>query len=226
MDESELQQNGPAEAGPAEADAEEMKAMFGKKKKKGTKKKKADDEAADQKAEEFVDGSGQPFVKGKLHPYSFLLSRLYERINESNPELGQRKRYTLKPPQVVRVGSKKVAWINFAEICKMMNRSQDHVNQFVLAELGTEGSVAGDDQLVLKGKYGPKHMESLLRKYIDEYVKCHMCKSPNTALQRDAATRLYTLICYNCTAQRTVSQIKSGFHAVARGERKKAKAAT
>lgn len=42
----------------------------------------------------------------------------------------------------------------------------DHVHQFVLAELGTEGSIAGDGQLVLKGKYGPKNIESLLRKYI------------------------------------------------------------
>lgn len=49
-----------------------------------------------------------------------------------------------------------------------MNRSQDHVFQFVLAELGTEGSIAGDGQLVLKGKYGPKHIEALLRKYISE----------------------------------------------------------
>lgn len=49
-----------------------------------------------------------------------------------------------------------------------MNRSQDHVYQFVLAELGTEGSIAGEGQLVLKGRYGTRHVESLLRKYISE----------------------------------------------------------
>lgn len=47
-----------------------------------------------------------------------------------------------------------------------MQRSPDHVLQFVLAELGTEGSPGGDGQLTLKGKFGPKHIESLLRKYI------------------------------------------------------------
>lgn len=35
--------------------------------------------------------------------------------------------------------------------------------------LGTEGSIAGDGQLVLKGKYGPKHIEALLRKYISRF---------------------------------------------------------
>merc|ERR1712060_806705 len=77
----------------------------------------------------------------------------------------------------VRVGSKKVAWVNFREICSMMNRTEDHVTQFVLAEFGTEGSIAGDGQLILRGRYMPKHAESLLRKYIKEFVTCEMCKA-------------------------------------------------
>eukprot|EP00922_Rhytidocystis_sp_ex-Travisia-forbesii_P064449 GHVS01095769.1.p2 GENE.GHVS01095769.1~~GHVS01095769.1.p2 ORF type:complete len:107 (-),score=10.19 GHVS01095769.1:258-578(-) len=104
-----------------------------------------------------------------------------------------------------------------------MNRAQDHVFQFVLAELGTEGSIAGDGQLVLRGKYGPKHIEGLLRKYITEYVTCQMCKSPNTTMERDSRTRLFNQKCASCGANRSVTTIKSGFHAVGRGERRKAK---
>eukprot|EP00920_Eleutheroschizon_duboscqi_P003378 GHVT01007885.1.p1 GENE.GHVT01007885.1~~GHVT01007885.1.p1 ORF type:complete len:107 (+),score=18.86 GHVT01007885.1:517-837(+) len=104
-----------------------------------------------------------------------------------------------------------------------MNRSAEHVHQFVVAELGTEGNVAGDGQLVLKGKYGPKHIEALLRKYITEYVTCQMCKSPNTSMERDSRTRLWTQYCAACGANRSVTTIKSGFHAVGRGERRKAK---
>lgn len=51
-----------------------------------------------------------------------------------------------------------------------MQRTPDHVLQFVLAELGTEGSIGGDGQLTLKGKFGPKHIESLLRKYISTFL--------------------------------------------------------
>jgi hypothetical protein len=58
--------------------------------------------------------------------------------------------------------------------------------QFVVAELGTEGSIDGNNRLVLRGKYVPKGIESLLRKYIGEYVACTTCKSPNTALSRDS----------------------------------------
>merc|ERR1712187_227629 len=98
---------------------------------------------------------------------------------------------------------------------------------------GTEGSVAGtattrsegsgcDGQLILKGRYQPKHCESLLRKYIKEYVTCEMCKSANTQLTKDSSTRLFMVMCDNCGASRTASSIKSGYHAVTRGDRRAA----
>lgn len=104
-----------------------------------------------------------------------------------------------------------------------MQRQSDHVTQFVLAELGTEGSISGDGQLILKGRFGPKHIESLLRKYITEYVTCSMCRSPQTTLERDSRTRLFNILCAACGANRSVTSIRSGFHAVSRADRRKAK---
>ncbi|KAK2195445.1 bifunctional Translation initiation factor IF2-IF5 domain/Zinc finger [Babesia duncani] len=179
----------------------------------GQKKKKK--RPVDTTETEIIDGTGALFVRGHVYPYEELLARIQTMINQNNPDLTGSKRYTLKPPQVVRVGSKKVAWINFKDLCRIMGRSIDHVHQFVLAELGTEGSIAGDGQLVLKGKYGPKNIESLLRKYISrliycvciaaEYVTCSMCKSPNTTMERDARARLFTQHCEACGANRLVN---------------------
>ncbi|CAE7259658.1 Eif2s2 [Symbiodinium sp. CCMP2456] len=215
---------------------EEQVFDFGSKKKKKTKdkKEKADkDEGAKEEGEVKLQGV-EGWTQGELHPYKDLLERLYKIIEEHNPEVGNKERYILKPPQVVRVGSKKVAWVNFSEICSMMKRPVDHVVQFVLAEFGTEGSVAGsattraegqgqDGQLVLKGRYQPKHCESLLRKYIKEYVTCEMCKSASTTLRKDPSTRLTMVECSKCGATRTAASIKAGFHAVTRGDRKAAK---
>ena len=38
----------------------------------------------------------------------------------------------------------------------MMNRAPDHVFQFMMAELGTEGSIDGNQRLVIKGKFVTK----------------------------------------------------------------------
>ena len=77
--------------------------------------------------------------------------------------------------------------------------------------------------MVLKGRFVPKKVESLLRKYISEYVTCAMCRSPDTVLTRDSVSRLYFVNCNSCGASRTVASIKSGFHAVKRGERRRAR---
>merc|ERR1712151_1491678 len=112
---------------------------------------------------------------------------------------------------IVRVGSKKVGWVNFTEICNMMKRPVEHVMQFVLAEFGTEGSVAGDGQLILKGRYQDRHAESLLRKYVKEFVKCLMCKGCNTDLKREASSRLYFVECFDCGARRAATNIRQGY---------------
>lgn len=201
------------------AEEEEPEFDFGSKKKSKKKKKEANDDAAE--GGELV-GAGE-WQRGEEYTYDFLLSRLYEIIEAKNPTLGTTKKYIMKPPQMVRVGSKKVGWVNFTEICNMMSRPTEHVMGFVLAEFGTEGNMAGEGQLILKGRYLDKHAESLLRKYIKQFVTCEMCKSANTTLNRDSSTRLFNVSCGNCGASRTAASIKSGYHATTRADRRAAK---
>ena len=62
---------------------------------------------------------------GREYKYEELLDRMYSLLVANNPELaGDRKRFLMKPPQVVREGSKRVVIINFGDICKTLNRSQ------------------------------------------------------------------------------------------------------
>lgn len=105
-----------------------------------------------------------------------------------------------------------------------MKRSPEHVLAFFLAELGTTGAVDGSDRLMLRGRYVPKYIESLLRKYISEYVTCQMCNQLETLLTRDPVTRLYFMNCNSCGSSRSVNAIKSGYHALGRGERRRARA--
>jgi translation initiation factor 2 subunit 2 len=60
-------------------------------------------------------------------------------MREKNPEMvaGEKKRLVMKPPQVMRVGTKKTSFANFTEICKMLHRQPKHLLAFLLAELGT-----------------------------------------------------------------------------------------
>jgi len=146
--------------------------------------------------------------------YDELLERVYKIMREKNPamDFGEKRKFVIQPPQVSRIGSKKTAFLNFVDICKLLKRTPKHLLSFLLAELGTSGSIDGNNQLIIKGKFQPKHLESVLRKYIKEYVTCHTCKSAETKLEKD--TRLNFLQCETCGSRCSVAAIKSGFQAV------------
>jgi len=148
------------------------------------------------------------------YTYDELLKRVFDIMREKNPDMvaGERKKFNMKPPRVMRVGTKKSSFANFKEICKLLHRQPEHLLAFLLAELGTSGSIDGNDQLIIKGRFQPKQIENVLRSYIKEYVTCHTCKSRETMLQKD--TRLYFLQCETCGSRCSVASIKSGFQAV------------
>lgn len=47
-------------------------------------------------------------------------------------------------------------------------------------QLGASGSIDGKQRLIVKGRFQPKSIENVLRKYMIEYVLCSLCKSNDT----------------------------------------------
>ncbi|UJR26135.1 hypothetical protein I4U23_007479 [Adineta vaga] len=151
-------------------------------------------------------------VQGE-YTYDDLLSRVFNIIREKNPNVieGEKIKLTLKPPQVARIGTKRTSFSNFGEICKSLKRQEKHLHQYLLAELGTNGSIDANNALIIKGRFQQKQIESVLRSYIKEYVICKTCRSPDTLLQKEE--RLSVLLCNNCRSRYFVSGIKTGFQA-------------
>ena len=202
---------------------------FGKKKKK-KKKKKDEDEEGDGEEDEGATtstGSGLPWDgTSRDYHYDEMLGRVFGILREKNPALSEKTKTIIKPPQVLREGTKKTVFSNLMEICNAMHRNHDHVIQYMMAELGTSGTLDGQNRLIIKGRFLPKVFEGVLRHYFIEYVICQMCKSSDTQLVKDPKTRLSNCVCQACGASRSVSAIQKGFQAVGRGDRRKARNAT
>jgi len=232
LQEMSLAESAPTESSEAQADDEaqgeqnegEMDFRLPLKKppkKKKKKKKKAaalneDQDELEEGGESGVGVSGSQTWGDTDRDYTYdeLFKRVFDIMREKNPDMiaGEKKRFVMKPPQVMRIGTKKSSLANFAEICKMLHRQPKHLLAFLLAELGTSGSLDANSQLIIKGRFQQKQIETVLRGYIKEYVTCHTCRSPDTILQKD--TRLYFLQCETCGSRCSVTSIKSGFQAV------------
>ncbi|EKX37716.1 translation initiation factor 2, beta subunit [Guillardia theta CCMP2712] len=190
------------------------------KKKKKTKKPK-DDEEDGAKSGAVSD----PKDKGPndIYPYAEILQRVYDAISEKNPELMGGKKFTMIPPQVAREGSKKTVFVNFKEMAKKMHRTMEHVMSYFNAELGVPCSLDPEGKLTFKGRFTPKQIESVVRKYMLAYVQCQMCKNYDSQLVKDSMTRLTFLECNRCGARMSVQNVEKGFHATNRADRKAAK---
>ncbi|GJS83648.1 eukaryotic translation initiation factor 2 subunit beta [Tanacetum coccineum] len=92
------------------------------------------------------------------------------------------ERRDMSPPRVRHEGIKKTAIVNFKELCQAMHRKPEHVMTFLEAELGTTGSLDSYHKLELNGRFVPKNLEGILKRYADKYVICYSCESENTSL--------------------------------------------
>ncbi|QPG76311.1 hypothetical protein FOA43_003697 [Brettanomyces nanus] len=156
-------------------------------------------------------------------PYISLLDRFYEVLREKNPEMagGQHQKLRIPPPEVARDGNKKTVFVNVQVIAHVLQRNPEHLIQYLFAELGTSGSIDGEKRLIIKGRFQAKNLESVLRRYIQEYVICQTCKSMNTELKRESTNRLHFIVCKACGSTKSVSSIKTGYQAQIGANRRK-----
>ena len=158
-----------------------------------------------------VPAGEQSEVIKEEYTYDELLERVYNLIKNHNPELSsERANLKIPAPQINSVGKLRSAWMNFNAFVEGLNRPQEHLLNFVKGELGAEMNVAGTegDQLFIKAKVTKNQIEQILRKYIQEYVKCPNCKSFKTIIKRDQATRLQQLFCESCKTEKTIQSVK------------------
>lgn len=142
--------------------------------------------------------------------YAYLLNRIFSNIRENNPHFQLYKKLIIPPPQLIGLSSNKKTMIcNFSTIVSIINRSIDHVKCYFFSELNAKGSIDSMNRLIIKGKFVQRQIESIFKKYINEYVICDSCKKFDTILMKDQVTRIYFMKCNICNSSRSVELLKN-----------------
>lgn len=105
-------------------------------------------------------------------------------------------------PNVVRVNRSSL-WTNMQPTAQQLNRTTDHLVQFVTIELSCKTSVTGEEHLNMGGKFNSKNLQTVLTKYIKDYVQCPQCLGGATRMEKDAVLRTWFVIC-DCGGRRSV----------------------
>ncbi|XP_010424013.1 PREDICTED: eukaryotic translation initiation factor 2 subunit beta [Camelina sativa] len=128
--------------------------------------------------------------------YKELLRRAFDRLRDDDLEAStERPRTVMMPPHLLAQGTVTVC-LNFADLCRTMHRKPDHVMKFLLLQMDTKGLLNKQQRLEMKGLVSHRDFQAVLRRYIDAFVICICCKSPDTALGE--YNGLFTLRCEMC----------------------------
>ena len=172
---------------------------FTKKKKKKPKKPKKAKGESKKKVTDFQDP----------YEYDFLLARAREILNKNNPFKTKVKKMKMKPVQLEQLAKKKYKWTNFKEFSDILKRPPLHIAQFIEIELALDVLIA-NDKLKMEGRRIDKEeIQSILKKYIMEYVKCPQCSGTDTLMEKDTAIRSMVMKCESCQSKTTIQPLKN-----------------
>ncbi|MCD6445907.1 translation initiation factor IF-2 subunit beta [Candidatus Bathyarchaeota archaeon] len=132
--------------------------------------------------------------------YEELLKRAYSQIPETALK---RERLELPRLEYSVVGMRTIIH-NFKEIADVLNRDPQHILKFLTREMATAATLQGS-RVIFQGKFPPETFQRLLRRYMEKFVICPICKRPDTKIVKEK--RLSFLVCQACGAKSPVQQL-------------------
>ena len=130
--------------------------------------------------------------------YEKLLKRIDGERSKNSAETDSR--FELPPVDVMWEGQRTYLR-NFSDFPKIMRRNSAKLLQYLSKEFAVPAERIGDSAMFI-GKRDPDDFTRLLKIYINDYIMCPTCKSPDTRTEKEK--RISFLICEACGAKSTI----------------------
>ncbi|MEM1506906.1 MAG: translation initiation factor IF-2 subunit beta [Candidatus Bathyarchaeia archaeon] len=134
------------------------------------------------------------------HEYEEMLNEAYKQLPS---EVFKRERLEVPRASSATFGSRTFL-NNFREICDTLNRDPVHVLRYLSKEMATSGAIEGS-RAVFQGRFENEDFDRLIRRYMEEFVICPICKRPDTKIIKEK--RFNFLVCEACGAKSPVRRI-------------------
>jgi len=134
--------------------------------------------------------------------YSY--EELLKRARSQFPEVvSKRERLELPRTSLSVIGMRTVVH-NFKEVAEALNRDPQHLLKFLTREMATAATMQ-EARVIFQGKFSRETLERLIRRYMESFVICPVCKRPDTKIVKEK--RLSFLVCEACGAKSSVRQL-------------------
>jgi len=130
--------------------------------------------------------------------YEKLLKRIEKNLIK-NSKVAE-DRFELPPVDVMWEGQRTYLR-NFSDFPKIMRRDPAKLLQYLSKEFAVPAERIGDSAMFV-GRRDPDDFTRLLKIYVNDYIMCPTCKSPDTRTEKEK--RISFLICEACGAKSTI----------------------
>jgi len=130
--------------------------------------------------------------------YEKLLKRIEKNLLQNSEATDSR--FELPPVDVMWEGQKTYLR-NFVEYSEIMRRDPAKLLQYLSKEFAVPAERVGDTAMFI-GKRDPDDFTRLLKIYVNDYIRCLTCQSPDTRIEKEK--RIHFLICEACGAKSTI----------------------
>jgi len=130
--------------------------------------------------------------------YEKMLKRIEKNLTKNSKVTDDR--FELPPVDVMWEGQKTYLR-NFIEYPKIMRRDPAKLLQYLSKEFAVPAERIGDSAMFI-GRRDPDDFTRLLKIYVNDYIMCPTCKSPDTRTEKEK--RISFLICEACGAKSTI----------------------
>ena len=134
----------------------------------------------------------------KKTAYEKLLKRIDGERSKNSAEIDSR--FELPPVDVMWEGQRTYLR-NFSDFPKIMRRDSAKLLQYLSKEFAVPAERIGDSAMFI-GRRDPDDFTRLLKIYVNDYIMCPTCKSPDTRTEKEK--RISFLICEACGAKSTI----------------------
>jgi translation initiation factor 2 subunit 2 len=132
--------------------------------------------------------------------YDDLLARARSQI----PEVAiKQERMELPRLRMSVIGMRTIVH-NFKEVADALNRDPQHIVKFLTGEMATAATMQ-EGRAIFQGKFNSDTLTTLLRRYMESFIVCPVCKRPDTRVVKEK--RLSFLVCSACGARSSVKNI-------------------
>jgi translation initiation factor 2 subunit 2 len=141
-------------------------------------------------------------VRKKMMAYDY--DELLKRARSQIPEVAVKKERLELPRLRMSVIGMRTIIYNFKEIADALNRDPQHIMKFLTGEMAT-AATSQEGRVIFQGKFNADTLNTLLQRYVENFIVCPVCKRPDTRLVREK--RLSFLVCEACGAKSSIRNL-------------------